>query len=926
MDLLHLLTKPSLRRTPRRCTGFVVVALLLGALSLPLVGCGSDDTGTSSANGVDFDEPPVPDKAIAINTVVEDTTVIAGEPIDASCEFVDGAGNPVEFDEDEAPSTRILQFPDDGFQTSGGELYATRAGDAKLACQSHQLGLTDTDPVDLTVKPGPAHTTAISLSDHQIVAGDAVEASCEVFDEFGNFIPDADVELIADTSSSGIVVDNQNLSATVTIAGIFTFSCLVDGADDRFGAPLEVLPHLPAELSVSPVPNQEVYGIGQVISVDAHVVDRYGNRISRPEIEYDALPTGESFGEGRFRFHSEGIYTITIEVTEPTFNDEPLYEEIVIIVNDTGPDINCIYPADGQMIDHSPGQPIVFEGTVADAHGTDAVFVNGQEILLDDPGTKGAMNFDTEIDTEYGINFIDIVAHDYYGEENVRTCAFLVSDTWAEEDAFLDDAIALSLFQPAVDDGQFTEGEFNSLNDLIMTALNSQGLEDLLNDELADGQKYDVGTCGGELEIQEVILLSGTPHVTSMNLVDGGLTLSASFYDVVIDLRIETNTFSLCLGATFSPDAEIGFLDIDVTADLELDSSGRPNFSLRQVDNVNSGNISLSGSNAFSDLMYSAIDTFFQGTLQGVIEDTFEDAITDNFDDLFSGIFESLDVESLGTSFDVPRLDSDDEMRLNFDFRFSSIEIDPDEAQFGLGPRIYPGPPHVPDSESPGANSLGVPHPPGPYLANLLVPNAFNPQHSAAVGAHVVLLNQALHSLWRAGLFHANVGGALGDDLPDGVSVELAVDLPPMLDFGDDPDDGARLMLGAAHLELVYPGIFDEPVSLTAGAIASTGINLDEEELSFDAISIDEFYLSPQGISLNAETRDILEDFIQDLLQDIIDQSLNSALPALPIPSFEVPDDMTEFDLPQSADIGIYNTSFDQHRRHLELYGSFGVQ
>ncbi len=756
------------------------------------------------------------------------------------------------------------------------------------------------------------------------MAGDAVDASSDVFDEFGNRIDDADIRLISDTSSSGIVIDDDELSASVTTSGIFTFSCLVEDADNRFGTPLEVLPHKPAELSASPMPNQEIYGLGQVVTIETHVVDRYGNIIDRPEIDFESLPTGESFGEGRYRFNQEGIYTVTATVAEDTFNDELVEDDVQIIVNETGPDINCLAPADGEMVDHSPGTPVAFEGTATDAHGTQSIFVNGEEVPLEG-GDKGALDFETTVETDYGINFVDIAAEDEYGEENVRTCAFLVSDNWTEEDAFLDDAVSLSLFQPAVDDGQFTPGELDSLNDIIRTALNSDGLEEMLEDELVDAGPFDVGTCSADLYIEGLSLHHGPDHVTAIDLVDGGISMDATFNEITIDLFIDAAWYC---GGNYSPTADIAYLDIGLTADLELSGANQPSMSLRggEVDYVESGSVSLSGGNVFSSALYSAIDSLFQGTLRGLIEDTFADQIEDVFDDTVGDLLESLDVDSLATSFDVPRLDSDDTMSLNFGFQFSTIDVSNNEAQFGLAPRLYPGWPNIPDGDSPGQNSLGVAHPPGAMLADHTVPSAFNTQHSAAAGAHVVLLNQALHSLWRAGLFHANVGGALGDSLPDDVSVELAVDLPPVIRLHDDPDDGAELMLGAAHLELVYPGIFDDPVTLTAGVVASTGVDLNDAELSFDDVTIDEFYLSPQEISLNSETRDILEDFIQDLLQDIIDQSLNSALPALPIPSFEVPPGMADFDLPNNADIGLYDTSMDQDERHLELYGSFGVQ
>ena len=80
------------------------------------------------------------------------------------------------------------------------------------------------------------------------------------------------------------------------------------------------------------------------------------------------------------------------------------------------------------------------------------------------------------------------------------------------------------------------------------------------------------------------------------------------------------------------------------------------------------------------------------------------------------------------------------------------------------------------------------------------------------------------------------------------------------------------------------------PPAPTIGATARTSVSLNGDQLQFNNIVLDEFYFSVGDVSLDETTRDVLEGFLKDLVQSLVDQSLNGALPSLPIPSFETPD------------------------------------
>jgi len=923
MNALRRLLSSTAPTGPRELLAGPVIAAAVIALAS---GCGADDTSASSTdenagqNQQQNGEPegaPAPDVVTSIDTALESSTVSAGNAIDVSCDYLNPDGNPVDVGDDLLDDEELLLYPDDAFEEDDGEIIAQRAGSAEIACQNSDVGYTDQDPAELTIDAGDVATTVAELDEFKIDAGDSVDATCSAFDEFGNEVTDADYDLVADVSSSNIIIDDQALSATIRTTGIFTLSCHVDGPAETIGDAVEVSPGLPDDIQADPTPDQDIYSTGQVVTVGTYVTDQYGNPVPAPDLDFQVYPDhleSEVLGNNRFMFYEDGTYSVTVDVDEPTLDDQELGEQLEFVVNATGPDIDCLDPVDGEMLDHSPGDDITFSGNVSDDHNVDEILINGDP--LSDVG-KG--DFETTIETRYGINFVDISATDEYGEENVRTCAFMVSDNWVDEgsyeyswqDSLIEDVVSLQLRQDAIDDGDPADWswQIESLNDLITMVVNSEGLRQEVEAGIIAGNPYEESTCDAEITVNGISFV-GTEHTTSLDLSDDGMELFARLNDVDIDLTVELDSW-YCPG-TYHPTIELEYVELEAGTELFM-SGGMPALELDDIYYVETGEIDGS-SDGFGDWFYSILTSLAQGTFSDIVEDTFEDAITDNFDELFGDLLDSFDIDSLATEFEVPRLDSNDTMALNFDFGFSSVDTSTSRALFGLEAEISPG---LDDpSDAIGTESLGVAHRSGDFLDDPWVP-------TAGVGVHASLLNQALHSLWRGGLFDADVGGALGDDLPEDVEVDLEVGLPPIVDLDDDE---AELMLGAVSISLVYPGIFDEPVELDVGATATTDVAIDGDEIDFGNVELEEFHLSPRDISINSGTRTVLEDFLGDLFQQILDQSVNAAIPSLPIPSFTIPDSMDDYNLPAGDDIGLTGPDLDQNSTHLRLESDFGIQ
>ncbi len=907
--------------------GRVYPALLLAVVTAALtlsVGCG--DNGGTPHKGIEISEggdagmgdggADAGDMAdatsvtrvavpVAVETVLASDTVAAGTPVSVDCQLLDADGNQVATPDGADP--KLIYSPEQSFiEQDPMSLVPTVAGQATVACQFPSLSLVDDTPAVLNIEPGQPHTVVTTLDTNIVTAGDSATATCAVFDAYGNKVEGADTTVNVDTSGAGIDVNDHTV--TITQAGVHTITCSADGDSEERGAPLEVNPALPAHLAISKQPDLPYYDIDQVVSIPAIVTDEYGNQVEDAHVSYDSQPAGQPFGHGRFRYQQEGTYTVTATVDGDTKDDAVLQDSVEIVVDGQGPNIQCVSPADGDMRDAAPGDTVTFRGKVTDAQGVDSVTVNNNPVTVAADGT-----FEAPVTVRFGINFVDIRATDaatgQYQQENSTTCAFLTSKKWGPEDGFLSDAVSLWVGQESVDDNNYSD-PLDSLNDVLHTVLNSNGLHDQLdtslraNNPLASG---DVGCtflgCLYHYNIEYRGSRLNGPHDTRLTLIQDGMNLHAVVRDVQIDLKETT----LGLSGTVIVDSLTGDLDVK----LRL-NNGRPDVQLQSNSvSVTSGHITIDF-NGTPGWLDNIISSLVQGTLKSMIEDQVKNFLQNQLQGTLDNMVSGLDVSALGSTFHVPRLDGSGDLALNFGVDFSSLSTTAARVLFGLGTKFTPA---VIERATP---SLGVPMPQGDNLLST------DPGRPISAGIHIGTLNQVLHALWRGGLFDASVNSsAIGATFPQGTQIELSTALPPVVAL--QGPGKLNLMLGAVNMSIVYPGLFDEPVNVRVGAVARTGVSLNGSNLSFQNIQINELYFSPVGITLDSNSRAVLESFLKDLLQNVIDTSLNNALPALPIPSFGIPQSLGQYGLPAGSSLGIVNPALGGTTRHFLLKGDFGV-
>lgn len=877
------------------------VTSVLGLCALALGACSG---GAGPADGAVDGETLV---AVGVETVAP-ATVRAGQTLSVSCVLVDAMGETFSAPADLEASLRFV--PETSVERAeDGTWFATRAGEVEVACAFDSLRMTDDSPSIIEVLPGDPARVVTHVSPDSMPAGAETVVTCDVYDAWGNVVTDTTPTRRAEPSDESNTFDG--MYGQFLHAGRFEVFCDLPGAESR-GATLEVYPNVPASLLISRVPDQPVYAIGQTIEIQRLVHDRFGNPITDVEVPTVSAPAGQSLGDGRYRYLADGLYTVTATVSPPTEGDIPLVASTDILVDGSGPAIGCDDPIDGGILDVTPGTRITFRGSVSDLTGVRTVRVNGEPIAIGADGT-----FVTPLVTRYGINFVDLAAVDGSGREASRTCAFLVADTWSPDDRTLSDTLSLRLRQDAFDDTSRTDG-LDSLADVLHTVLNSRGLRDQLHSALLAANPLKPSSCdqGGPfgtcLLRSEVIYLDSRidgPNTVSLRLVDGGLGATIRVENLRVRVRIHGHVAGI--GYDTTGWVTFSYVQVGVTFNTAL-ASGRPRVTVRPGSvSVSVGSISTS----FSGLDGAIVDiavSLFNGTVRTLVGNTVRDYVTNSFDDILDGVLAGLDIDSLGTSFLVPRLDSSETIRLSFNVGFSSLGTTSSRMLFGIGTRIYAPPAHA-------RPTLGAPVQSGARLLDA------GGTGTTAVAVHEAVLNQAVHALWRGGFFDATLGSAvLGGGLPAGVEATMATGLPPVVVLR--ADKRAELSIGAVTLVLTYPDLFATPITVTLGARASMAVALMGEDLSFSDIRIEELYFSTGLASLDMGTRDTIEGFLTRLLQRVVFSALDGALPAIPIPSFTLPSSLSAYGLPAGAELGIVSPIFDTEAPHFVLRGNFAVR
>jgi hypothetical protein len=799
-------------------------------------------------------------------------------------------------------------------QFVGDTIVARKVSTVAVQCSVPDWDLVDETPASVQIVAGDPSYVVTTITPDPVTAGETATATCEVYDSSGNPITDATPTLAITPVEAGNTI--TGLEAEMTRAGHYAAICELPGAQSN-NAPFDVIPALPANLALAKLPNNMLHTLGEVVTITHVVTDRFGNEITNANVSVGSTGiTGQgpiiALPPDAFRYNGEGRYRVTGAVTDPTDGDVPVTAELELLVNSVGPRIEC--NNDQTMVNMTPGAQLTLVGNANDVNGVTSIAVNGTNVAI------GANNsFSAAVTTRFGMNFVDVTAVDDFGATTSKVCTFLVANRWAP--GMAGDGISLKLTQEGVDDSVRTDG-FDSFADILYAVLNSQGIRTALHDALnanpnlkpesCDSETCALGVCACWYSSGITYLgsnISG-PNTVSLTLINGGLRVNARINGVGVNLRVKGKVGPVPYDT--SGWVTMSYVDVAVDLDVAL-AGGRPHITVRGGTAVAMvGSISTAFNGVDGWIINNIVTPLAQGSLRNAVANAIRGFVTDNFNGVLDGVISGLDISTLGASFNVPRLDGSGNVPLGFGIGFTTLGATSSRLLFGIGTNFTSTPANA-------YTTLGTALPPG---VNLTDPTLTSPQ-TMGVGAHVGLINQALHALWKANYFSVTLDGAALAGLPQGIELIVDAKLPPVAFLNLDGTLG--LHLGALQAEITHPDL-PAGVVITLGADAHAAVTLMGNDLRFSGIVIDRLYLSIESVAVTADQQMALEDALTAILQQIVTQSLNNALPALPIPSFALPASLTQYGLPMGGRLGIISPALTSAPHHFTLRGKFGVQ
>jgi hypothetical protein len=843
---------------------------------------------------------------LVVETSVEKPTVAAGERVGARCAVLDAQGQPA-LDKQGDPLTDSVELvityeAQDAFSTDGeGQVIAARVGTAIVRCSAPGLGLVDAHPAQLEIVAGPPVRVVTQLASGVAVAGEPAGVTCLAFDAFNNAVTRFEQALALSPFGAGTTTTTDAVIATV--AGEYDVSCVITGAADVQDDVLLVVAARPSSLLASIVPERPFYAIDEQVTLVAEARDRFGNRVDDVVLSYAAAPGVPSPSEAEFRFAADGTYVLSATVTSPTFESVPLTVSKPVSVSSAGPAIQCMradapsQPSGAYMLQRGPST-LVIPVRITDAFPVQSVTINGA------PATFNASsgNYEAGVAAGFGMTFADVVATDQFGHENSTTCFVLAAASFTAEDAQMPGAIGMRLDPGAIGDPQPTG--LNSINDILHTILSSPQLRGLVDGGLVAANPVNGGGCGFACS-PRVNYNAGTVRwdqpSSSLSLVPGGLQAHVTLPNV--RLSVNACSTACCIGgSTIAVTASTITATIGFSLQLQ---GGVLRAALQGSPSVTVGSVSLDGS-GFCGIIVNLLQSFFTGTVRDAVHNALVSFINSDVAPLLDQLVSSLDINTLGASFSVPRLDGSGSIALQFGLGFSSFEITTARALLGIGTRFTPA---VTGQNRP---SLGVPR----RTTNpLLDPPGTTAATPVGLSLYEGVLNQVLHSLWRGGLFQAQL--QLG-----AASATIDAQLPPVAVITGNQ---AELMLGGIQATIRIPGFIDTPIPIVFGGRASASVTLTGDALRFGDLTLTQLFVSFQA-SLTQAQRTAMANLLTQVLQGSLADAINNGLPAFPIPTFALPASAAAFGLPAGAELGILAPQLSSSGQHFVLTGAFGVR
>ena len=856
----------------------------------------------------------VPIQAIEAVVKLNTEVTVAGELNRLSCLVYGENGQVLPFD----PSWGQPRFdirPLEGWRwddQEAGIIFAEKSQQYEAKCLIPSLGLRSESRPWL-VRPASLQELVTRIDQDVYLAGETASAQCEGFDRFGNQIEDLGlIEWIIRPDSEQVAVSNDEiLNLALTSAGTYELTCIQPDTANADLSPntFSVLPNLPASLRVFFASGRQVFSLGDIVQIRHELNDAYGNQVLGVPVERRLSPSLPSFGEGNYQANTAGFYDITVKVLGDTHDQIDLESTKTFRVEDGAPQITCSSPTTGAMTNMRTQQ---IRGQVTDLSNVSQFTVNGVETQLDAQGL-----FDTSVRPEWGLNVVELIAEDQFGNQSIQHCMFFASNTYLSESTAMSNVALLHLDQDAIDDGS-PRSPINSLGDLLGEILNSSQLVSTINQSLQGINPIVPSDC--YLTIIGCVFSAGVnynssqmdgPNSVSLELTSGGVNLDATIRNVSMNITASGRV----TGISWSQSGSVAVQSIRVQAKLGISLSGStPQVRVIGTPTVTIGNITLSLDIGISGIQ-SALNAFlnfaldsFESLITNQVSNIVESYITDEVDAVLSSALNSLDFDALGFDLRLPRPLGNGSYDLSLNFTLSRINTNANRMQIGMRSQVAGQRLNL-------TRSAGIPAPSGNRVVEL-EPGFFN---DAAGSVNMALMNSILHRLWRGNYFQVS---QRPDSFGDDVDFSLNLLTPPAMELIGNQRD-LRLHFGPALVQLNVPALFTEELNLVIGAWANSSVRINSSnQLLFDPVTIEDLVISSPDIQLDVEALDSIEELVVTVMQDILNEALNRALPVFPIPEFALPNSLNAYGVPIGTVLRVENLSLSNDTARLIVKGN----
>ncbi|HPB49851.1 MAG TPA: hypothetical protein PLY68_01560 [Myxococcota bacterium] len=397
-----------------RLRSMFAVALLAFAVT----GCGDNGNPLDDVLGgdVDYDvlNPDAVTGELRVETIVSANEVAVGDEVTVECRAAGEGSTGVE--------TTWEVTGGETYTKDGDKLVFSAAGDYQVKCAIVGKLVSDETPEQITVVNGAVAKIVTQLADDEIVAGNSTTVTCVSTDKYGNELSIETVVVVpADLSIAGATISG-------TKAGVYKVECqpkeAVEGVKLE-SADLKVLADVASGLQLSLVPAKANYKVGNQVKVGFTLVDKYGNPVAGGAITEPTVSPVEGITEleadpFQFQFGAEGVYTFSACVVD----DPAKCDTIEAYCDGTAPLLVIEYPERAAMLQGD--RTIVVTGTVHDdVGGLEELTINGSLVSVQDDNT-----FEFPMTAVQGLNIIDAVATDVFGQKVRSMRSYLFSDVY----------------------------------------------------------------------------------------------------------------------------------------------------------------------------------------------------------------------------------------------------------------------------------------------------------------------------------------------------------------------------------------------------------------------------------------------------------------------------------------------------------------